>query len=106
MKKRKHKRLEVGPLVVHDGLMGFQITEPLTNCRVASGFPTLMHAATAAKEMNEIADWVGILKTCAQGRCPNCMNELVRIAENYGGAVCRGSNARTQAILAHVTANL
>ena len=80
---RKMLEVPVGELVVRRD----QIVEPLSGCRVASGFPNQEAAIAAAREMNEVADWVGILKTRAEDRRPNCQDELKAIAERHGGSL-------------------
>lgn len=72
---------KVGELVVRRD----RIIEPCTDCRVASGFPSTEAAIAAATEMNEVADWFGVIKTRAEGRRPNCQDELRQIAERHGG---------------------
>ena len=97
VRKRAVNDLHVGPLIVRGGpRIGFRVVEPLTGFNVAHSFPTCMHAANAAKEMNEVADWLGVLKTIADGEHPNCQSELARIAERYGGrlACSRSSVSR------------
>src|SRR5258705_631210 len=92
--------LVVGPLIVRKiGHLGFTIYEAMSGLRVARGFPTAMHAANAAKEMNEVADWLGILKQRAEGGRPNCEGELRRIAESYGGYLRGGARAVGQPIM-------
>jgi hypothetical protein len=103
---KKHS-FDVGALKVESRRRGaFTITEPLTDCCVAKGFPTEMHAAAAAKEMNKVADWAGIIKTRGQGRRPNCQDELERIVESFGGKLAYGATAATRAICADVAAQL
>lgn len=78
---------KVGELVVRRD----RIIEPRTDCRVASGFPSTEAAIAAAHEMNEVADWFGIIKTRAEGgRRPNCQDELRCIAEKHGGQFANG----------------
>lgn len=93
---------KVGDLVVRRD----RIIEPLTGCRVASGFPTSNAAEQAAKEMNAVADWPGIIKCRAEDRLPNCINELDRIAQKHGGQLGRGANENTVAACARAAAAL
>ena len=95
-KSNRQRELQVGPLIVHDKMGSAQITEPLSGCRVADGFPTLLQAAAAAKEMNDVADWIGLLETRSEGGRPNCQDELARIAASYGGALSGNATAATQ----------
>jgi len=97
MRKRAAKDLHVGPLIIR----GLRIVEPLTGCTVAHGFQTCMHAADAAKEMNEVADWLGVIKTIADGKRPNCQDELARIAESYGGRLAGRGSSASRAACAH-----
>ena len=94
--------LRVGELVVYRG----RIIEPRTRCAVAKDFPSDDAACKAAAEMNEVADWVGVLKARADKRRPNCQAELMRIAEAHGGKLADGSDHRTTLLCAEVTKNL
>lgn len=98
---RKMTELRVGELVVRRD----RIIEPRTGFRVAHGFPSETKAIDAAREMNEVADWFGILKTRAEGGRPNCQSELERIAEAHGGKLADGnpaSDARCREIVRQV----
>lgn len=86
---RKMNETRVGDLVVYNRT----IMEPLTDCRVASDFPTNDAALAAAREMNEVADWHGIIKTLAKGERPNCQDELKRIAAAHGGKLSGNATA-------------
>jgi hypothetical protein len=78
---RKMNEIPVGELIVY----GDRIIEPRTGCWIACGFPNKAKAIAAANEMNEVADWIGVIKTRAEGGRPNCQDELKRIAEAHGG---------------------
>lgn len=75
----------VGDILVY----GTTIIEPLTNATIARGFPSHEAAVLAATQMNEVADWVGVLKARAQDRNPNCVEELADIAKAWGGELSR-----------------
>jgi hypothetical protein len=101
---RKMNETQVGDLVVYGGT----IIEPLTGCVVGRGFPDKRAAMAAAKEMNEVADWFGILKTRAEGNRPNCQDELQRIAEVHGGKLGDGAKHQdgTEALCAAAVARV
>jgi hypothetical protein len=69
------------------------IIEPMTNCVIARNFPTDEAAMAAARAMNEVADWHGIIKTLARKQRPNCQDELERIAAAHGGELSRNAIA-------------
>jgi len=79
----------VGNIVVYNRA----IFESLTGCCVARYFPTNEAALEAAHEMNEVADWHGIIKTLAKGEKPNCQDELKRISEAHGGKLSDNATA-------------
>jgi hypothetical protein len=94
-------RVAVGDVAVtHDG----RIVEPKTDCLIASGFPDQEAAISAAKEMNEIADWFGIIKARAAGHRINCADELERIAAAHGGFLGREASQKTKRVCADVVA--
>lgn len=98
--KRMTER-RVGELIV----MRDRIIEPRTERRVAHGFPNEGAAVKAAEEMNEVADWFGIIKARAEGMKPNCQEELRAIAERYGGKLSDGaSGAGLEELCAKVVA--
>jgi hypothetical protein len=78
---RKMSEIPVGEIVVY----GDRIVEPKTGCLIARNFPSRDRAIEAARAMNKVADWFGIIKTRAAGGRPNCQDELKRIAEEFGG---------------------
>jgi hypothetical protein len=84
----------VGELVIRRD----RIIEPRSGCCVARYFPTKEAAIAAAKEMNEVADWTGVLKTRAQDGMPNCQTELERIAEKHEGKLATGGGSLSAAI--------
>ena len=88
---RRMNESRVGELAVYNR----RIIEPRTDCCVASGFPSNEAACAAAAEMNDIADWIGVIKARAEGRKPNCQAELERIAQAHGGQLGHGANADT-----------
>jgi hypothetical protein len=90
----------VGDLLVRRN----EIIEPLTGCRVAGGFPNMVSAVNAALRMNDVADWLGVLKTRAAGGLPNCQDELRQIAENFGGKLSDDANKRTEDRCAEIVA--
>lgn len=67
------------------------IYEPLSGRCVARDFPSETAAVNAALRMNEVTDWIGVLKTRANGRSPNCQSELEEIAKNFGGKLATGA---------------
>ena len=85
-RKRRDDDVPVGDLVVR----GTSIIEPRSGCYIAYAFPTELNAMVAAREMNEIADWTGIIKIRASGRDPNCKSEVERIAALHGGRIGEG----------------
>lgn len=87
---------QVGDLVVRRD----RIIEPITGCRVAYDFPSEAAAINAALRMNEVADWIGLLKTRAERQRPNCQDELRQIAEAFGGKLADGATDRTEAVCA------
>ena len=89
---------KVGELVVFRN----RIIEPQTGCRIAYDFPSEVAAMNAALRMNEIADWIGVIKVIADGRQPNCKSELIQIAEAFGGKLATGATERTEAVCAKV----
>lgn len=89
---------KVGDLIVRKD----RIYEPLSGCRVAHSFPTEQAAIAAATEMNEVADWVGVLKTRAEGNQPNCQDELERIIKAHGGEIASGSNETIERHIASI----
>jgi len=91
---RKMMETPVGDLVVY----GDRIMEPRTGCCVGRDFPSKEKAIEAAKAMNEVADWPGIIKTRAEGRSPNCQDELRRIAENFGGKIADGGRGLAEQV--------
>jgi hypothetical protein len=95
---RKMNEVAVGELRVYHTT----IIEPLTGLVVAKGFPNGAAALQAAVEMNEVADWFGILKVRAEGRNPNCQDELQRIATKYGGELATNATTATHARAAAV----
>lgn len=99
---RKMMEDRVGDLVVFRD----RIVEPRSMCCVAHSFPSREGAIKAATEMNEVADWVGVLKARADGRRPNCQVELQRIAEANGGKLGDGSTDDTVRRCAEVTKGL
>ncbi len=88
---RKMFEDRVGDLVVYRD----RIVEPRSMCCVARGFPSHESALKAAAEMNEVADWIGVLKARSEGRRPNCQGELQRIAEAHGGKLGDGAGEAT-----------
>lgn len=86
---RKMNEIRIGEIVVYNRT----ILEPMTGCRVAYDFPTKEAAVNAAHEMNEVANWHGILKTLARGERPNCQDELKRIAQSHGGKLSSNATA-------------
>lgn len=70
---------QVGELVVRRD----RIIEPRTGCRVAHSFPSEQAAINAAQEMNEVADWFGLIKTRSEGNRPNCQDELSGRTEKH-----------------------
>ena|ERR1700686_4810501 len=86
---RKMNETRVGHIVVYNRV----IYEPLTDCVVARGFPDNDAALAAAREMNEVADWHGVIKTLARNERPNCQDELKRIAEAHGGKLSDNASA-------------
>lgn len=86
---RKMNETQVGDLTVYNRT----IYEPLTGCVVAQMFPDNTAAIVAAREMNGVADWRGIVKTLAKGERPNCQDELKRIAETHGGKLSDNATA-------------
>lgn len=77
---------KVGELIVRRD----RIIEPRTGCRVAHSFPNEAAALIAAREMNEVADWFGVIKARSEGRPLNCQGELRAIAERHGGLLADG----------------
>ena len=86
---RKMKETRVGDIVVYNST----IFEPMTDCCIARYFPTNAAALACAREMNQVADWHGIIKTLAKGERPNCQDELKRIAEAHGGKLSGNATA-------------
>ncbi len=97
---RKMMETVVGDLVV----LRDRISEPKSGLMVASGFPDHSAAIAAARQMNEVADWFGVLKARADGRNPNCIDELERIAAAHGGVLGRKSPKEGAAICAETVA--
>jgi len=98
----KMLEVTVGDLIVRET----RIVEPRTNCTVARNFPSREKAIAAAREMNEVADWVGVLKTRAEGKRPNCQAELRRIAETHGGSFAENANVATHMLCAAVVESI
>lgn len=88
---RKMNETKVGDLIVWNR----RIVEPLTGCCVAHSFPSNEKAIAAAGAMNEVADWFGIIKVRAEGKRPNCQDEIERIAVEYGGKLGDGAGEAT-----------
>jgi hypothetical protein len=99
---RKMLEIPIGDIIVR----GNSIVEPVSTCRIAHGFPSKDAAIKAAQEMNEVADWIGIVKTRAEGRSPNCQDELRRIAEAYGGVLSDGGGQLGEVFCAAVVAKI
>jgi hypothetical protein len=57
-------------------------------------------------EMNEAADWVGVIKNRATGGRPNCQDELERIAGAHGGKLGTGGGERIEKVCAEVAAKI
>lgn len=79
----RSSEVRVGAIVVR----GRTIYEPLSDTVIARGFPSQQNALCAARAMNEVADWLGVLRTRAAGRRPNCQDELAEIARAWGGTL-------------------
>ncbi len=94
--------VSVGDIVVR----GSAIVEPVSKCFIATGFPSRGAAIKAAEEMNAVADWIGIVKTRASGKSPNCQPELQRIAEAHGGKLSDGGGIVGQDYCAAVVARI
>jgi hypothetical protein len=92
----------VGEIVVR----GSAIVEPVSGCFIAAGFPSKAAAVKAAEEMNAVADWIGIVKTRAGGRSPNCQPELQRIAEAHGGRLSDGGGKLGETYCAAVVSRI
>jgi len=88
---RKMNETQVGELVVY----ARRVIEPLTGCCVAHSFPDNKKAIAAARAMNEVADWFGIIKTRSEGKRPNCQAEIERIAIEHGGKLGDGAGQST-----------
>jgi hypothetical protein len=99
---RKMSEARVGDLVVRKD----RIYEPQTGLRVAHSFPTHEAAVAAARAMNEVADWFGVIKTRAEGRLPNCMDELRRIISEHGGTIADGGGIAPEAICADTVSRI
>lgn len=84
----------VGELVVFNNKI---IMEPRTGCTIARDFPNKEAAIKAAEAMNEVADWVGVIKTRAEGGRPNCQDEIERIVREHGGSMGGKADAATVA---------
>lgn len=79
-------RIAVGQLVVHRRRCeGWSVREPISRVYVAWNFGTRQAAVAAAREMDEIADWWGIVKLVARGEKPNCGGVVLAIIERHGG---------------------
>lgn len=90
-RRRKVVSVKVGDLDVGRK----RITEPLTGCCIAKDFPSNEAAAAAARAMNEVADWPGVIKARAENRPLNCQPELAAIALAYGGKLAEGGGDLT-----------
>jgi len=97
---RKMLERQVGDLVVRRD----RIIEPRTGLRVAGSFPNEAAAIAAATEMNEVADWVGLIKVRAEGGRPNCQDELRAIAERHGGKLGDGGGEGSEVVCAKTVA--
>lgn len=97
--------VQVGQLIVRSGgPRGHRIIEPLTGCAVARGFATAIHAASAAKELDALADWFDVVKVRSTGTNPNCRSEVERIAKEHGGRIADGGTDVGEEVCAQAVA--
>lgn len=89
---KKVQELTVGQLLVR----GRSIIEPMTNCYIARAFPTELHALSAAKELDALTDWFGVIKIRATGGNANCRLEMERIVREYGGRFATNATDDTE----------